>query len=57
MSVSVGTAALIGLLGIPCLGALFLVALPNYRVAAPLNVTLCALTLVSAGLLLSLIHI
>ena len=53
MSVSVGTAALIGLLGIPCLGALFLVALPNYRVAAPLNVTLCALTLVSAGLLYS----
>jgi len=53
VSVSVGTAALIGLLGIPCLGALFLVALPNYRVAAPLNVTLCALTLVSAGLLYS----
>ena len=53
MSVSVGTAALIGLLGIPCLGALFLVALPNYRVAAPLNVTLCALTLVSAALLYS----
>ncbi|MGO9594169.1 MAG: hydrogenase 4 subunit F [Steroidobacteraceae bacterium] len=53
MSVSVGTAALTGLLGIPSLGALFLVAIPNYRVAAPLNVTLCALTLVSAASLYS----
>ena len=53
MSVSVGTAALTGLLGIPSLGALFLVAIPNYRVAAPLNVILCALTLVSAASLYS----
>ena len=53
MSVSVGTAALAGLLGIPSIGALILAAIPNYRIAAPLNVTLCALTFVSAGLLYS----
>jgi hydrogenase-4 component F len=43
--------ALAGLLGIPALGAVFLAAIPRYRVAAALNVTLCALTLTSAGLL------
>ncbi len=53
MSVSIGTAALTGLLGIPSLGAVLLAAIPNYRIAAPLNVTLCALTLVSAGALYS----
>src|SRR5258708_8981327 len=51
VSVSIGTAALTGLLGIPSLGAVLLAAIPNYRIAAPLNVTLCALTLVSAGAL------
>ena len=53
MSVPVATAALTGLLGIPSLGALLLAVIPNYRIAAPINVTLCALTLVSAGLLYS----
>jgi hydrogenase-4 component F len=43
--------ALAGLLGIPALGALFLAAIPRYRIAAALNVTLCALTLASAAAL------
>src|ERR1700674_3161385 len=46
-----GALALAGLLGTPALGALLLAAIPRYRVAAALNVTLCALTLVSAGAL------
>lgn len=53
MSVSVGTVALAGLLGTPAFGALLLAAIPRYRVAAAINVTLCAITLASAGLLYS----
>ena len=49
MSATIGTLALAGLLGTPALGALLLAAIPAYRVAAALNVTLCALTLASAG--------
>src|SRR5467141_3931768 len=46
-----GALALAGLLGTPALGALLLAAIPRYRVAAVINVTLCALTLVSAAAL------
>jgi hydrogenase-4 component F len=53
MSVSVGSVALAGLLGTPAFGALLLAAIPSYRVAAALNMALCALTLVCAGLLYS----
>jgi hydrogenase-4 component F len=53
VSVSVGTVALAGLLGTPAFGALLLAAIPRYRVAAAINVTLCAITLASAGLLYS----
>jgi hydrogenase-4 component F len=51
--VSVGTVALAALLGIPSFGAMLLAVIPNYRIAARLNVTLCALTLASAGALYS----
>jgi hydrogenase-4 component F len=51
MSASVGQLALFGLLATPSLGALLLAAIPAYRVAAPLNVALCVLTLASAALL------
>ena len=51
MSASTGQLALAGLLATPALGAVLLAAIPRYRVAAALNVTLCALTLVSAGAL------
>ena len=51
MSASFGQVALAGLLGTPALGALLLAAIPTYRVAALLNVILCALTLASAGVL------
>ena len=53
MSVSVGTLALAGLLGTPAIGALLLAAIPTYRVAAVLNMILCAITLASATLLYS----
>ncbi len=53
MSVSVGTLALAGLLGTPAIGALLLAAVSTYRVAAVLNMILCALTLASATLLYS----
>ena len=53
MSVSVGTLALAGLLGTPAVGALLLAVIPTYRVAAVLNMILCALTLASAALLYS----
>ncbi len=53
MNPSVGQLALAGLLGTPALGALLLAAIPRYRVAAALNVTLCALTLACAGALYS----
>jgi hydrogenase-4 component F len=48
---SIGAAALAALLGIPACGALLLAAIPNYRISAPLNVALCALTLASAAVL------
>jgi len=51
VNASIGTAALAGLLGTPALGALILALVPSYRIAAPLNVALCALTLASAALL------
>jgi hydrogenase-4 component F len=51
MSASLATFALVGVLGVPALGALLLAAIPRYRVSAALNVALCALTLTSAGLL------
>ena len=50
---SVGTLALAGLLGTPAIGALLLAAIPTYRVAAVLNMILCAITLASAALLYS----
>jgi hydrogenase-4 component F len=53
VNLAIGTAALAGVLGVPALGALFLVACRNYRLAASLNVALCALTLASAALLYS----
>ena len=51
MSASVGDLALAGLLGFPTLGVLLLAAISRYRIAAPLNVVLCGLTLVAAALL------
>jgi hydrogenase-4 component F len=51
MSASIGELALSLLLGVPALGALLLAAISRYRVAAPLNVVLCGLTLVVATLL------
>jgi hydrogenase-4 component F len=51
MNLDLGSVALTGLLAIPGLGVLLLAAIPSYRVSAPLNVTLCACTLASAGLL------
>lgn len=51
MSVPLGSIALAGLLGTPALGVLILAAIPSYRLSAPLNVALCALTLLCAGLL------
>jgi hydrogenase-4 component F len=51
MSASVGDLALAGLLGFPALGVLLLTAISRYRIAAPLNVVLCGLTLVAAALL------
>lgn len=53
MSVTVGNLALAGLLATPLIGALLLAAIPTYRVAAVLNVILCAITLSSAALLYS----
>ena len=53
MNVSVATAALAGILCTPALGALMLSLIPKYRLAAALNVTLCALTLACAALLYS----
>ena len=51
MNLDLGSLALTGLLVIPGLGVILLAAIPSYRVSAPLNVTLCAATLTSAGLL------
>src|SRR6201988_2802618 len=51
MSASMGQLALTSLLCTPALGALLLAAIPRYRLAAALNVTVCALTLVSAATL------
>jgi len=53
VNVTVGTLALAGLLGTPLIGALLLAAIPTYRVAAVLNVILCAITLACAALLYS----
>ena len=53
MTIPLATLALTGLLGIPASGAVLLAAIPNYRASAALNVALCALTLVCAGLLYS----
>ncbi len=53
MNVTVGTLALAGLLGTPLIGALLLAAIPTYRIAAVLNVMLCAVTLACAALLYS----
>src|SRR3989440_3706120 len=46
-----GQLALTALLCIPALGAVLLAAIPRYRLAAALNVTLCALTLSCAAAL------
>ena len=46
-----GQLALTGLLCTPALGAVLLAAIPRYRLAAALNVTLCALTLGCAAAL------
>jgi hydrogenase-4 component F len=51
MSASMGQLALTSLLCTPALGALLLAAIPRYRVAAAVNVSVCALTLVSAATL------
>jgi hydrogenase-4 component F len=51
MSASMGQLALTSLLCTPALGALLLAAIPRYRLAAALNVTVCALTLASAAAL------
>lgn len=53
MSATLGTLALTGLLVTPALGVPLLAAIANYRVSASINVALCALTLVCAGLLYS----
>src|SRR2546430_11199754 len=46
-----GQLALTGLLCTPALGAVLLAAIPRYRLAAALNVSLCALTLGCAAAL------
>jgi hydrogenase-4 component F len=51
VSASIGQIALAGLLGTPALGAVLLAVIPGYRIAAALNVTLCALTLASTAAL------
>jgi hydrogenase-4 component F len=51
MSASMGQLALTALLCTPALGALLLAAIPRYRLAAAVNVSLCALTLASAAAL------
>jgi hydrogenase-4 component F len=51
LSMSVGAAALAGLLATPALGALVLALMPGYRVSAALNVALCAITLACAAAL------
>jgi hydrogenase-4 component F len=51
MSASMGQLALTSLLCTPALGALLLAAIPRYRLAAAVNVSLCALTLTSAAAL------
>ena len=53
MRIPLGALALMGLLGFPGLGALMLAAIARYRVSASLNVALCALTLLCAGVLYS----
>jgi hydrogenase-4 component F len=53
VSTPLGELALIGLLLTPGLGALILASIANYRVSAPINVALCAVTLVCAGSLYS----
>ena len=51
MTASLGEIALLGLLVVPAAGVVLLAAVARYRVAAPLNVALCAATLVAAVLL------
>src|SRR6266403_2076986 len=51
MSASMGQLALTALLCTPALGALLLAAIPRYRLAAAVNVSVCALTLASAAAL------
>jgi hydrogenase-4 component F len=51
VSASTGQLALTGLIATPGLGALLLAAIPRYRLAAALNVGLCALTLACAAVL------
>ena len=51
MSASTGQLALTALLCSPALGALLLAAIPRYRLAAAVNVSVCALTLASAAAL------
>jgi hydrogenase-4 component F len=53
VNMSVGTLALTGLLATPAIGALLLALIPTYRVAAALNMVLCALTFACATLLYS----
>ncbi|HET7757078.1 MAG TPA: hydrogenase 4 subunit F [Steroidobacteraceae bacterium] len=51
MSADIGQVALAALLGTPAVGALLLAAIPTYRLAAALNVALCAAPLAAAGAL------
>jgi hydrogenase-4 component F len=51
VNASVGQLALAGLLGTPAVGAVLLAGIARYRIAAVLNVALCALTLVCATVL------
>jgi hydrogenase-4 component F len=51
VNTGLGALALLGLLGVPGCGVLLLAAIPSYRISAPLNVAVCALTLLCAGLL------
>jgi hydrogenase-4 component F len=51
MTLPLGTIALTGLLCIPGFAVVMLAAIPSYRIAAPLNVAVCALTLTCASLL------
>jgi hydrogenase-4 component F len=53
MNTPLGGLALMGLLLAPGLGALILTAIPNYRLSAPINIAMCAVTLACAGLLYS----